>query len=52
MIDATTGHEALSSMDCTARYNLIQMALKIKTAFVLYSDALQFEECGNNLPKG
>ncbi|XP_074271002.1 uncharacterized protein LOC141594921 [Silene latifolia] len=26
MIDATTGHEALSFMDCTAGYNQIQMA--------------------------
>ena len=26
MIDFTTGHEALSFMDCTARYNQIQMA--------------------------
>ncbi|XP_074290173.1 uncharacterized protein LOC141616908 [Silene latifolia] len=30
MIDATTGHEALSFMDCTAGYNQIHMALKIK----------------------
>jgi len=27
MIDATTGHEALSFMDCTAGYNQIQIAL-------------------------
>ena len=26
MIDSTTGHEALSFMDCTAGYNQIQMA--------------------------
>ncbi|CAM8977555.1 unnamed protein product [Rhodiola kirilowii] len=26
MIDATTGHEALSFMDCTAGYNQIHMA--------------------------
>jgi len=32
MIDATTGHEALSFMDCTARYNKIQMALKDQDA--------------------
>jgi len=28
MIDSTTGHEALSFMDCTAGYNQIQMALE------------------------
>jgi len=27
MIDSTTGHEALSFMDCTAGYNQIQMTL-------------------------
>jgi len=28
MVDATTGHEALSFMDCAVGYNQIQMALK------------------------
>jgi len=32
MINATTGHEALSFMDCTAGYNQIQMALKDQDA--------------------
>ncbi|XP_074290338.1 uncharacterized protein LOC141617067 [Silene latifolia] len=32
MIDATTGHEALSFMDCTAGYNKIQMALEDQEA--------------------
>jgi len=29
MIDTTSGHEALSFMDCTIGYNQIQMALKV-----------------------
>jgi len=28
MIDSTTGHEALSFMDCTVPYNQVQMALE------------------------
>ena len=32
MIDATTGHEALSFMDCTAGYNQIHMALEDQEA--------------------
>jgi len=37
MIDATTGHKALSFMDCTARYNQIQMALKDQDATVFHT---------------
>jgi len=33
VIDATTGHKALSFMDCTAGYNQIQMALKDQMVF-------------------
>jgi len=30
MINATTGHEVVSFMDCTVRYNQIQMALEVQ----------------------
>jgi len=37
MIDATTGHKALSFMDCTAGYNQIQMALKDQDATAFHT---------------
>jgi len=37
MIDATTSHEALSVMDCTAGYNQIQMAFADQEAIVFRS---------------
>ncbi|XP_074265756.1 uncharacterized protein LOC141588200 [Silene latifolia] len=38
MIDATTGHEALSFMDCTAGYNQIHMAPEDQEATECYVD--------------
>ena len=37
MINPATGREALSCMDCTARYNQIQMALKNQDAIAFHT---------------
>jgi len=37
MIDSTTGHEALSFMDCTVGYNQILMALEDQEATAFHT---------------
>ena len=60
MIDLTTGHEAISFMDCIAKYNQIQMAPEGQEAMtfrtsngVFYYNVIAFSlENTGNISKG